>query len=68
MRERSFITFAEVYAEASDADLAALLRFARSQAGARYHALAAQAFERSLVQAARRLGGALAAPAAPADI
>jgi hypothetical protein len=68
MREYSFTSFALVYAEASDAELGALLRFARSPAGARYHEVTAQAFESTLAQAAKRLGGALAAPAAPAGI
>ncbi len=68
MHEQSLIAFASVYAGASDAELAALLAFARSPAGARYHAASAFAFESTLTQAARRLGGALAAPAAPSGI
>jgi hypothetical protein len=68
MHEQSFVAFALVYAPASDAELAALLAFARSPVGAQYHAASARAFERTLAQAARRLGGALAAPAAPAGI
>lgn len=68
MHEQSFVAFALVYAPASDAELAALLAFARSPAGAHYHAASARAFESTLTQAAKRLGGALAAPAAPAGI
>jgi len=68
MREPSFIAFALVYAEATDAELAALLRFATSPAGTRYHTVSARAFASTLAQAAKRLGGALAAPAAPAGI
>ena len=68
MHAQSFIAFALVYAEASDAELAALLAFARSPAGAHYHDATSRAFERTLAQAAKRLGGALAAPAAPAGI
>ena len=68
MHEQSFVAFALVYAEASDAELAALLRFARSPAGVRYHDVSARAFASTLAQAAKRLGGALAAPAAPAGI
>jgi len=68
MREQSFVAFALVYAEASDAELRALLGFARSPAGVRYHAASARAFASTLAQAAKRLGGALAAPAAPAGI
>ena len=67
MHEQSFIAFSLVYAEASDAELSALLAFARSPAGARYYAASARAFETTLTQAAKRLGGALAAPAAPAS-
>jgi hypothetical protein len=67
MHEQSFIAFSLVYAEASDAELSALLAFARSPAGAHYHAASARAFESTLTQAAKRLGGALAAPAAPAS-
>ena len=68
MHDHSFVAFALVYAPASDAELGALLAFARSPAGARYHAASARAFERTLTHAAKRLGGALAAPAAPAGI
>jgi len=68
LHAQSFVAFALVYADATDAELAALLRFARSPAGARYHDVTARAFASTLAQAARRLGGALAAPAAPADI
>jgi hypothetical protein len=68
LHEQSFVAFALVYAEATDAELAALLRFSRSPAGARYHDVTSRAFASTLAQAARRLGGALAAPAAPADI
>ena len=68
MHEQSFIAFAVAYAEASDAELAALLAFARSPAGAHYYSASARAFESTLAQAAKRLGGALAAPAAPAGI
>lgn len=68
MHQQSSVAFALVYAPASDAELAALLAFARSPAGVKYHAASARAFERTLTQAAKRLGGALAAPAAPAGI
>ena len=68
MHDQSFIAFALVYAPASDAELSALLTFARSPVGVKYHTASARAFERTLTQAARRLGGALAAPAAPAGI
>jgi hypothetical protein len=68
LHEQSFTAFALVYAEATDAELAALLRFARSPAGARYHDVTSRAFAITLAKAARRLGGALAAPAAPDDI
>jgi len=68
MHEQSFVAFALVYAEATDAELADLLRFARSPAGARYHEVTSRAFASTLGQAAKRLGGALAAPAAPGDI
>ena len=68
IHEQSFVAFAFVYAEATDAELAALLRFARSPVGARYHDVTSRAFASTLGQAAKRLGGALAAPAAPDDI
>ena len=68
LHEQSFVSFALVYAEATDAELADLLRFARSPAGARYHEVTSRAFASTLGQAAKRLGGALAAPAAPGDI
>ena len=68
LHEQSFIAFALVYTEATDAELAALLRFAHSPAGARYHDVTSRAFASTLGKAARRLGGALAAPAAPDDI
>lgn len=68
LHEQSFVAFAVVYAEATDAELAALLRFARSPGGARYHDVTSRAFASTLGQAAKRLGGALAAPAAPDDI
>jgi len=66
MHQRSFGAFSVVYASASDAELAALLAFARSPAGAKYHSASASAFQSTLVQAARKLGGTLAVPAAPA--
>ena len=65
LHQQTFAAFALVYAEASDAELAALLAFARSPAGARYHDGTSRAFASTLAQAAKRLGGALAAPAAP---
>jgi hypothetical protein len=68
LHQKSFVSFALVYAEATDAELAALLAFATSPAGARYHDLSTRAFASTLALAARRLGGALAAPAAPAGI
>lgn len=68
LHEQSFVAFALVYADASDADLAALLRFARSPAGARYYAISSRAFANTLGQAARRAGSSLVVPAAPADI
>jgi hypothetical protein len=51
--------FAVAYAGASDADLKALLDFAHSPAGARFHLYAAQAFEATAAQAARELGADL---------
>lgn len=68
MRDQSFVAFALAYAPASDAELTALLRFARSPAGVRYHEVSARAFASTLAQAAKQLGGALASPAAPAGI
>jgi hypothetical protein len=68
LRQQTFTAFALVYAEASDAELAALLAFARSPAGVRYHDGTSRAFSNTLAQAAKRLGGALAAPAAPDSI
>jgi hypothetical protein len=68
LHEQTFTAFALVYAEASDAELAALLAFARSPAGVRYHDGTSRAFASTLAHAARRLGGALAAPAAPDSI
>jgi hypothetical protein len=68
MRDQSTLAFSLVYAEANDAELTALLGFARSPAGARYHDVSARAFASTLAQAAKQLGGALAAPAAPAGI
>ncbi len=65
LHQQTFVAFALVYAEATDAELAALLAFARSPAGARYHDVTSRAFASTLSQAAKRLGGALAAPAAP---
>jgi hypothetical protein len=63
LHQQTFAAFALVYADATDAELAALLAFATSPAGARYHGVTSRAFANSLAQAARRLGGALAAPA-----
>jgi hypothetical protein len=63
LHEQTFAAFALVYAEASDAELAALLGFARSPAGARYHDGTSRAFASTLALAAKRLGSALAAPA-----
>jgi hypothetical protein len=68
LRQQTFTAFALVYADASDAELAALLAFARSPAGVRYHDGTSRAFASTLAQAAKRLGGALAAPAAPDSI
>jgi hypothetical protein len=68
LHEQTFTAFALVYAEATDAELAALLAFARSPAGVRYHDGTSRAFASTLAQAAKRLGGALAAPAAPDSI
>ncbi|HEY8154408.1 MAG TPA: hypothetical protein VII72_09810 [Myxococcota bacterium] len=68
LHEQSFIAFALVYQGASDADLAALLGFARSPAGVRYYAVTSRAFATTLGQAAKRAGSALVVPAAPADI
>jgi hypothetical protein len=62
LRQQTFTAFALVYAQASDAELAALLAFARSPAGVRYHDGTSRAFASTLAQAAKRLGGALAAP------
>jgi hypothetical protein len=63
LHQQTFAAFALVYAEASDAELAALLAFARSPAGVRYHDGTSRAFAHTLALAAKRLGGALAAPA-----
>ena len=63
LHQQTFAAFALVYADATDAELAALLAFATSPAGARYHDVTSRAFASTLAQAARRLGGALAAPA-----
>lgn len=68
LHEQSFVAFALVYAEASDAELAALLGFARSPAGRRYYEITSRAFANTLGQAARRAGSSLVMPAAPADI
>lgn len=68
LHRQTFAAFALVYAEASDAELAALLTFARSPAGVRYHDGTSRAFAKTLALAAKRLGGALAAPAAPDSI
>jgi hypothetical protein len=68
LHQQTFAAFAVVYADATDAELAALLSFARSPAGARYHDVTSRAFASTLAQAARRLGGALAAPAWPDPI
>ena len=63
LHQQTFAAFALVYADATDSELAALLAFATSPAGARYHDVTSRAFASTLAQAARRLGGALAAPA-----
>jgi hypothetical protein len=63
LHRQTFAAFALVYAEASDAELASLLAFATSAAGARYHDVTSRAFASTLAEAARRLGGVLAAPA-----
>jgi hypothetical protein len=63
LHQQTFAAFALVYAEATDAELVALLVFATSPAGARYHDVTSRAFANTLAQAARRLGGALSAPA-----
>jgi hypothetical protein len=63
LHQQTFAAFALVYAEASDAELVALLAFARSPAGVRYHDGTSRAFASALALAAKRLGGALAAPA-----
>lgn len=59
MHAQSAAVFAVAYADATDADLQALLRYARSPAGARFHMYAAQAFETTAAQAARDLGSDL---------
>jgi hypothetical protein len=60
MHAQSYAVFAVSYAEASDAELQALLRFARSPEGSRFHLYTSQAFEAAAAQAARELGADLA--------
>jgi hypothetical protein len=62
LRNQYFRGFAVVYAAASDAELEALLAFARSPLGARYHAASFRAIENVLAGAARQIGGAVASP------
>jgi hypothetical protein len=61
MHLQSYAVFAVSYAEASDAELQALLRFARSPEGSRFHLYTSQAFETAAAQAARELGADLSA-------
>ena len=62
MHEQCFIVFAVAYADATDAELDALLGYARSPHGSAFHLYAAQAFETTAVQAARDLGADLTGP------